>query len=101
MKTLLFTIVAAFTVCLASERAMAQAAGQHGVFKATITIPVARVVIGTDADAIVTKTLTSNDVINLALGRPLGTKIDAKHEVLAGDITFEDANGGTPLSKLV
>jgi hypothetical protein len=38
--------------------------------------------------------------VNLALGRPLGTKVDAKTEVLALNATFE-TSGTTPLSQLV
>lgn len=49
---------------------------------------------------IVKKTLAGNDIVNLALGRPLGTKVNTKTEVLALDATFE-TSGTTPRSHLV
>jgi hypothetical protein len=53
-------------------------------WKATITLPV-RYAGTTPAGkhTILTKTLKSSDIINLALGRPLTTKVDAKSEILA------------------
>lgn len=80
---------------------MAQVAGQHGVFKVSATIPSQRVVTGMSEDKVLTKTLTTNDIVNLAQGRAIGTKFDAKHEVLAADVTFEDSGMGTPKSTVV
>lgn len=49
------------------------------VFPVKMSLPV-RVV---SAGAIVKTTLKEKDVVNLALGRPLGTKVDKKREILA------------------
>src|SRR5919197_65749 len=91
------------TVCLfvASDRTFGQEAGQYGVFKVSATVPVTRIVETVTGRKMVTKTLTTNDIINLAQGRPLGTKFDPKREVLAANATFEDEGGPTPRSQLV
>ncbi len=49
------------------------------VFPVKISLPV-RVVVG---GKIITKKLKEKDIVNLALGRPLGTKVDKKREILA------------------
>ncbi len=70
------------------------------VFKAAVALPVAMVVEqpAEPIDLYVSRKLASNDIINLALGRPLGTKVDKNTEVLALAITFaEDAE----LSKII
>jgi hypothetical protein len=70
------------------------------VFKAAISLPVFMVIEQPSAptDRYVSRKLAANDLINLALGRPLGTKVDKNTEVLALAITFaEDAD----LSKII
>jgi hypothetical protein len=71
-----------------------------GVFKAQVTLTAQMVVTGSSADIIVQKKLGTNDIINLALGRPLGTKVDTNKEVLALEAFFE-THGATPLSQLI
>jgi hypothetical protein len=72
-----------------------------GIFKVAANVQVSMVIISTDGpDVIVKKALASSDFINLALGRPLGTKINPKTEVLAAAVTFE-THGAPPLSKLI
>jgi hypothetical protein len=44
----------------------------------------------TDDDVVITRKLGNNEIINLALGRPLTTKVDKKTEVLAGVGTYAD-----------
>lgn len=56
------------------------------LFAAAATIPVREVKPG---DELVSKTLKGADLINLAMGRPLGTKIDPKKEVLALAVVSE------------
>jgi hypothetical protein len=51
-------------------------------------------------DSVVEAKLDEKDVVNLALGRPLGTKVDKKTEILALATAFEGSSG-SPLSKLV
>jgi hypothetical protein len=74
------------------------------IWKVSLSLPVSMVVPSTtDApDVILHKTLTGNDVINLALGRPLGSKVDAKKEVLALDVMVGTPTGAQfPTSQLV
>lgn len=104
MKAFCVSLIAAVFAMLSQVNATAQVAGQHGVFKVSVTLPVQRVILGKNGapDKIVTKTLMAADIINLTRGRPLGTKIDTAHEVLAMDVTFEDSTGAvTPVSTLV
>ncbi len=63
------------------------------VFKAAVTLPATMIVERMGAtDLFITRKLTANDLVNLALGRPLGTKVDKKTEILAVAVTFlEDA----------
>ncbi len=51
-------------------------------------------------DLVVTRKLKNKDIINLALGRPLSTKVDSKTEILAALGTFEDPSS-SPLARLV
>lgn len=101
MKTFSFVALAALMVWLDGASAFGQMAGQHGVFKVTATIPVIQVDRTGADDKLVTKTLTTNNLINLAQGRPIAAKFDTKHEVLAADVTFEDDGSVAPLSRLV
>lgn len=73
------------------------------IWKVTLSLPVSMVVLGgVDADVIARKTLTGNDIVNLALGRPLGTKVDAKKEALALDVLLGTPIGAQfPVSRLV
>ena len=72
------------------------------VFKVTASIPVVRLVHPTQDPAFVDRrTLLTNDVVNLALGRPLTTHVDPKTAVLALAMTFEQHSTSSPLSKLI
>ncbi len=62
-------------------------ATDFAVFAATIKLSVQ---MTTDDDLFVTRKLGNNEIINLALGRPLGTKVDKKTEVLASSGTYAD-----------
>ena len=64
------------------------AATDFNVVPLQVSITLNVVVPGQNGDTIVKKTLKNNDVINLALGRPLGTKIDKKREILALTVPF-------------
>jgi hypothetical protein len=74
---------------------LAQAAEKLTIFNAAATIPVSQAVAGHfDGnnfidDKLVAKTLAGNDLINLALGRKLGSKVDPKTEVLALGVAIE------------
>lgn len=52
------------------------------IFAIKVSLPV-NVVVG---GQIVQRTLKENDIVNLALGRPLGTKVDKNTEVLAAAV---------------
>lgn len=53
------------------------------VYKASVKLAVQQVVVGQEVDTVVTRKLGNKEVINLALGRPLDTKVDGKTEILA------------------
>jgi hypothetical protein len=61
------------------------------VYKASLTLPATMVIVRPteSTDLIVNRKLAAKDIVNLALGRPLGTKVDSKTEILAAAITFE------------
>lgn len=88
-------------LCAARSVGLAQT-HDVGVFKATLSLPAQMVVIGTgpDYDKVVRKTLKNNDIINLALGRPLTTKVNVKTEVLAAAVSYESPTNA-PVSQLV
>lgn len=44
----------------------------------------------TNGDVVLTRKLGNNEIINLALGRPLTTKVDKKTEILAGAGSYAD-----------
>jgi hypothetical protein len=60
------------------------------VFKAALTLPATTVIEQPTAptDLFLTRKIGNNDLVNLALGRALGTKVDAKTEILALAITY-------------
>jgi hypothetical protein len=64
-------------------------ATDFAVFAAKLSLSV-DVVVG---NQIVQRTLKENDIVNLALGRPLGTKVDKKTEVLAVAINADELIG--------
>jgi hypothetical protein len=70
------------------------------VFPIKISLSVYRVIVGFDLDKVVDTKLKEKDLINLALGRPLGTKIDKKTEVLGAALTSEGPSN-TPLARLI
>jgi hypothetical protein len=57
------------------------------VYPATIKLVLQTV---TDDDVVLTRKVGNNEIINLALGRPLSTKVDKATEVLAGAGTYAD-----------
>ncbi len=95
----LFIVAAVF--CAATPAAFAQF-HSAGVFRVQLSLPAEMVVRGTgqNFDTIATKKLTDADIVNLAFGRPLGTVVNPKTEVLGAEIWFESTNGA-PQSKLI
>jgi hypothetical protein len=101
MKTLIsFLALGLFT--LLPHRA--SAVDDYTLFKATVSLTVTKV-IPSDfvnnifSDVAVSKTLSTADVVNLALGRPLGTKVTS---TLAVAVFVEGpGNVATPKTKLV
>jgi hypothetical protein len=63
--------------------ALPAAATDFLVFPVKVSLPVRMVEVGTDPDTIVERKFTQKDIVNLALGRPLGTKVDKAREILA------------------
>lgn len=78
MKTTLCALLAA--AALASTAA---AADTFFVYKATASLPVVTVQLVGGENKFVTRTLAPKDIINIALGRPLTSAVDAKREILA------------------
>jgi hypothetical protein len=70
------------------------------VYKVTVKIVAQMDVPGPNFDTLLTEKLGNNDVINLALGRPLGTKIDPGI-ILAGAGNFEPRTTNSPIEKLI
>src|SRR5262245_55426795 len=70
------------------------------VYKVTVKVVAQMDVLGPGFDTLLTVKLGNNDVINLALGRPLGTKID-KGVILAGAGNFEPHTTSSPSEKLI
>jgi hypothetical protein len=100
MKTPLLSILLGI-IALAAP---AHAVDRFFIFKASAAITVNRLQLGgpTTNDKIVAKTLAGNDLINLTLARPLGTKVDAKKAVLALAVVIEGPGlVPSPKSKLV
>ena len=86
----------AFSACLT-------AFGQFhdvGVFNVKLSLPAQMVVVGQQSDTISRLTLDNTAIVNLALGRPMGTKLNTKTEVLAAAVSFE-SHSNAPLSQLV
>lgn len=73
-----------------------------GVFRVQILLPARMLVPGSGPayDSIARKTLRNNDIINLTLGRPLGTRVNKTTEILAAEVTFE-THGDPPQSRLI
>lgn len=71
---------------LSTDRAQAR---EFLVFTLKVSLPVQYVANG----KIAKRTFKEADVINLALGRPLGTKIDKKTEILAEAQSYDDNDG--------
>jgi hypothetical protein len=68
--------------------------------KTKLTVRMVVVDFSMEFDSVVEAKLDEQDIVNLALGRPLGTKVDKKTEILALATPFEGPTGA-PLSKLV
>ena len=82
----------------------AQAADTFSLFKAKASLAVSQVIPGAggDPDKVVAKTLSANDLINLTMARPLGTKIDANAEALVLAVVIEGPGVvAAPKTKLV
>lgn len=90
-------------ICSLAFSACLPAFGQFhdvGVFKVTINLPAQMAVVGQQSDTITRFTLNNTAIVNLALGRPMNTKLNAKTEVLAAAVSFE-SHSNAPLSQLV
>ena len=64
------------------------AADDYFIFKVSATLPLNYIILGSSVDRLVTKALTSNDLVNLSLGRPLGTPVDKDKAMLVVGFTF-------------
>jgi hypothetical protein len=58
------------------------------VYKVTVKLVAQMVIVGSQTDVIVTRKIGNKEIINLALGRPLDTKVDGKTAILAGAGTY-------------
>ncbi len=72
------------------------AAADFLVFPVKASLPLQMVVLGMEVDQVAKIKLKENDVVNLALGRALGTKVDKKTEILAIAVDF-----AAPAAKLI
>ncbi|MEO8351010.1 MAG: hypothetical protein ABI680_04725 [Chthoniobacteraceae bacterium] len=71
------------------------------VYNAGAALKVTAIQVGDRADKPLNRTIRTNDLINLALGRSLGTRVDKATEVLgAAVVPFEDPSSA-PLGKLI
>lgn len=98
-KTLLFLFLG-----LVASASNVSATDRYFIFKASAAITVDHVIVGPNGadDKVVKKTLAGNDLINLTLARPLGTKVDAKVAVLAVAVVIEGPGVvAAPKSKLI
>lgn len=75
-------------------------AAEFLVFPVKISLPVRSVIIHFDIDEVVKTTLKEKELVNLALGRPLKSKVDKKTEVLAIALTTE-APSTSPRAQLI
>jgi len=71
-----------------------------GVFAVTMNLPAQMVVVGVQSDTVTQITLNNTAIVNLALGRPINTKLNSKTEVLAAAATFE-SHSNAPQSQLI
>jgi hypothetical protein len=92
--------VAAAVALVAAALPRPAAAAEFFVFPIKVTLPVQSVIIGMEVDRVTKTTLKEKDVVNLALGRALRTKVDKKTEVLAVALTPEPPSPSA-LAKLV
>jgi hypothetical protein len=93
MKSIFAFLAMLFAICTA-------ASAQTGVFNVKILLPVLEVQVNPEIDKVLTHKLANDDIVNLALGRSLDTKVDKETEVLAAAVTFE-TEGEPPVSQLV
>jgi hypothetical protein len=70
------------------------------VFPAKVSLGIRSIIIGFEVDQLVKTTLKEKDIVNLALGRPLGSKVDKNTEVLAVALTTEGPSNA-PLARLI
>lgn len=80
--------------------ARSQAAEDLFVWKVTAKIAAKMAVIGTEVDRVALRKLSNDNIVNLALGRDLATKVDKNTEVLAGVATFEKPTS-SPLARII
>jgi hypothetical protein len=94
------TLVLAVTASLLWSASASAAAIDFFVFKASVTLPATAVIERPmePTDLFIKTKLKSKDLVNLTLGRPLGTKVDKKTEILAIAITFSE---NAEFSKLI
>jgi hypothetical protein len=92
MMRSLVSIVRCFVFASALLGFARPAAGQTDfyVYAVTAKLVAQMTVVGPVSDVVVTRKLGNAEIINLALGRPLTTKIDKKTEILAGAGTYAD-----------
>src|SRR5437868_1409131 len=102
MRPILRSVVTLGSVVALSLTPRSAAAVELMVYKVSVKIVAGMVVPSMSGpDAVVLKKLGNNDIVNLALGRPLGTKVDPKREMLAGAGDFEPRMTNTPNEKLI
>jgi len=92
MKKLLLSSLAFAGSVLANPHTSV-ATDDYFVFKVSVSLPLTHVIIGQATDKVVTKSLSGNDLVNLSLGRPLGSPVDKAKEVLALGFTFAGTLG--------
>lgn len=105
MKKTLLLVALLICVLVKAPALRAQAPQTYFIFKGSVTIPSTVLVVGQGNafDKLVKKTFTTNDIVNLALGRKLGSKVDPAKEIFALATYFEDSNRPitNPISKVV
>lgn len=94
----MFPIVAGALLALVLPRAAH--AADYLVFPVKMSLGIRSIIVGFEVDQLVKTTLKESDVVNLALGRPLGTKVDKTTEVLAVALTTEGPST-SPLARLI
>lgn len=79
MKTLLSILA----VCAAANFSAPLRAEEFVVYKSKLKLPITYVTNASGVDKVVTLTLTGDDLVNITLGRQLGTPVDKVKQILA------------------